>query len=166
MDRLILMRHGKAEHNAPTGEDFDRRLTPRGERESRAMAQTLADMGYAPALAVVSGAARTRGTWAAMAPVFEATQVLFDDELYLAEAGAIRAIAERVGKPVTSLLVLGHNPGLQDLTVQLLLEGPPEPALVSQARHRFPTATAAVFLLQPGALCYSDGLFYPGRDHG
>lgn len=166
MDRLILMRHGKAEHNAPTGEDFDRRLTPGGERESREMAETLADMGFVPDLALVSGAARTRETWAAVQPVFADTEVAFDDDLYLAEAGDIRRLAEQAGKSVRSLLVVGHNPGLQELAVQLLLEGTPEPSLVSRARSRFPTGAAAVFLLDSTGRPAFDGLFFPGRDHG
>jgi phosphohistidine phosphatase len=166
MDRLILMRHGKAEHNAPTGEDFDRRLTPRGERESRHMAETLADMGFVPDLALVSGAARTRGTWAAVQGVFPACTPVFDDALYLAESGVIRDLALKAGGAARSLLVLGHNPGLQDLTVQMLLEGQPDPSLVARARSRFPTATAAVFLFDAGGRPYFDGLFYPARDHG
>lgn len=166
MDRLILMRHGKAEYNAPTGEDFDRRLTPRGERESREMAETLADMGFVPDLALVSGAARTRGTWDALKSVFPDAEVVFDDELYLAEAGVIRRLAEQAGKPVRSLMVVGHNPGLQELAVQLLLEGTPEPSLVSRARSRFPTAAAAVFLLDSTGRPAFDGLFFPARDRG
>ena len=45
MERLILFRHGKAEPDSESGDDFDRRLAPRGERDSAAMGATLADLG-------------------------------------------------------------------------------------------------------------------------
>src|SRR5258707_1283160 len=56
MDRLILLRHGKAESESESGDDFDRRLSPRGVRESAAMAETLAELGFAPDVALVSPA--------------------------------------------------------------------------------------------------------------
>ena len=60
MDRLILLRHGKAESDSDSGEDFDRRLAPRGVRESADMGAQLADMGFQPDVALVSPA------WAAV----------------------------------------------------------------------------------------------------
>lgn len=166
MDRLILFRHGKAEHHAPGGEDFDRCLTPRGERESRAMAETLADMGFAPDLVLVSTAARTRGTWAAAEPVFPKARVVFEDELYHAESGVVRQLARRAGQDVGTVMVVGHNPGLQELTVEFLREGACDPALVSRANNQFPTATAAVFLFDAAERPAYDGLFFPQRDRG
>ena len=70
MDRLILLRHGKAERDSESGDDFDRKLTARGVRESAATAATLADMGMIPDLVLVSSSARTRGTWAAAQGAF------------------------------------------------------------------------------------------------
>src|SRR4051794_36172546 len=100
MDRLILFRHGKAEPESASGEDFDRRLAPRGERESAAMARHLADLGLNPDLALVSAAARTRGTWAAAAPAFPGAVSRIEDDLYNADSGAIRHFAQRAGKSV------------------------------------------------------------------
>ena len=65
MDRLILMRHGKAERDSKSGEDFDRKLTDRGVRESAAMAANLADLGLVPDIALVSAAQGAGETWAA-----------------------------------------------------------------------------------------------------
>ena len=53
MQRLILLRHGKAEPDSESGEDFDRRLAPRGVRDSAAAGVTLADMGFRPDVALV-----------------------------------------------------------------------------------------------------------------
>lgn len=166
MDRLILFRHGKAEHQSASGDDFDRGLTPRGERESRAMAETLADMGFAPDVVLVSAAARTRGTWAAAEPVFPGARVVFEDELYHAEAGVVRRLAEQAGRTAGTVMMVGHNPGLQELAVQLLREGACEGALISRASTQFPTATAAVFLIDAAGRPAYDGLFFPPRDRG
>ena len=69
MDRLILLRHGDAERQAPSGEDFDRRLTATGRRESVETGESLAHLGFAPDLAIVSGAARARETYQAASDV-------------------------------------------------------------------------------------------------
>ena len=54
MRRLILLRHGKAEHRASSGGDLDRTLTPRGVAESAAIARALTAKDFAPTLALVS----------------------------------------------------------------------------------------------------------------
>ena len=97
MDRLILFRHGKAQAESASGEDFDRHLAPRGERESAAMGAHLADLGFLPDVVLVSPAMRTRETWAAIEPHMAKAQVTFDDELYHADSGAVRAAAAHAG---------------------------------------------------------------------
>lgn len=164
MDRLILFRHGKAEPESASGEDFDRRLAPRGVRESAEMAAQLADLGFLPDLALVSPAARTRETWAAAEAHFPKARVLFDDELYHADSGSARHAAERVGKTAGTVMVVGHNPGLQELAVRLLAEGGAPPSLIARATRQFPTAAAAVFLFDDNGRPAFDGLFFPDRD--
>jgi phosphohistidine phosphatase len=164
MDRLILFRHGKAEAESASGEDFDRRLAPRGVAESAEMAAQLADMGFFPDLVLVSTAARTRETWAAAEPAFPKAQARFDAELYHADSGCVRREAERAGAEATTVMVVGHNPGLQELAIQLLTEGHSPPSLVAKAARNFPTASAAVFLFDGNGRPAFDGLFYPSRD--
>lgn len=166
MERLILFRHGKAETRSADGADRSRRLTPRGERESAAMAGTLADMGFLPDVALVSGAARTRETWQAAAAAFPNAKVIFEDGLYLAEAAAIRRAAEAAGRTAATVMVVGHNPGLQELTVSLLIEGSSAPALIARAETQFPTAAAAAFLIDARGRPAFDGLFLPPRGEG
>jgi phosphohistidine phosphatase len=60
-------------------------------------------------------------------------------------------------------MVVGHNPGLQELAVRLLREGGAPPSLVAKAQHRFPTASAAVFLFDAEGRPSYDGLFFPER---
>ena len=163
MDRLILFRHGKAEPESASGEDFDRKLAPRGLRESAEMGAHLADLGFAPDLVLISPAARTRETWAAAEAHFPNAKVSFDGELYHADSGSVRQEAERVGKGVGTVMVVGHNPGLQELAVRLLMEGSAPSSLISRAQRRFPPAAAAVFLFDGNGRPAFDGLFFPER---
>ena len=163
MDRLILFRHGKAEPESASGEDFDRRLAPRGHDESAETAARLADLGFLPDVALVSTAARARETWAASEPHFPGAKVSFDAELYHADSGAVRHAAARAGAMVGTVLVVGHNPGLQELTVRLLTEGAAPSSLIWRAGRQFPTAAAAVFLFDDNGRPAFDGLFFPER---
>jgi phosphohistidine phosphatase len=163
MDRLILLRHGKAESDSYSGEDFDRRLAPRGVRESAEMGAQLADMGFRPDLALVSPAARTRGTWESACAAFPSAELRLDDQLYHADSGAIRRAAEVAGRNSATVIVVGHNPGLQELTIQLLIEGSAPASLVARAQRHFPTAAAAVFLFDSNGRPHFDGLFFPER---
>lgn len=163
MDRLILFRHGKADQESASGDDFDRRLDPRGQRESAAMAERLAELGLKPDLALVSAAARTRETWAAAEPAFPNAEVRFDRDLYLADAGAVRRAAEKAGRDFSTVMVVGHNPGLQELALTLLIEGSAPPSLVARASRQFPTGATAVFIIDSNGRPAFDGLFFPER---
>ena len=163
MDRLILFRHGKALAESESGDDFDRRLAPRGQRESAAMGESLAELGLKPDLALVSPSARTRETWAAAEPAFPGAEVRYEDGLYHADCGAIRQAAEAAGRTHATVMVVGHNPGLQELAVRLLVEGAAPPALIARAQRDFPPAAAAVFLIDNSGRPAFDGLFFPER---
>ena len=163
MHRLILFRHGKAEHESDSGEDFDRRLAARGLRESAEMGQTLARLGLIPDRALVSPAARARETWEAVETAFPEADLRLEPELYNADPGAVRMAAEAAGRDCGTLIVVGHNPGLQELAVLLLIEGGAPSALVSRAQRQFPTAAAAVFLFDGNGRPAFDGLFFPER---
>jgi phosphohistidine phosphatase len=163
MDRLILLRHGKAEPDSDSGDDFDRRLAPRGSRETARIAAQLADMGFQPDVVLVSPAARTRGTWDAACEAFPGAQARFEDHLYHADSRAIRAAAEAAGETCGTVMVVGHNPGLQELAVALLREGSAPSGLIARAQGSFPPAAAAVFLFDANGRPHYDGLFYPDR---
>ena len=111
MDRLILFRHGKAEPESASGEDFDRCLAPRGRKESAEIGARLADLGFLPDLVLVSPAMRTRETWAAAEASFPKARARYEDELYHADSGSVRRDAERAGAGVGTVMVVGHNPG-------------------------------------------------------
>ena len=163
MDRLILLRHGKANPDSDTGDDFDRRLAARGVVESAEMGARLAEWGFKPDVALVSTAARARETWAAASAAFPDAEIRFDDDLYHADSATIRRAAETAGETCGTVMMVGHNPGMQELTVVLLQEGGAPSGLVARAQRNFPTASAAVFLFDHNGRPHYDGLFFPER---
>ena len=163
MERLILLRHGKAENQSWSGEDFDRRLTPRGVSDAREAGERLAELGFRADLALVSAAARTRETWEALSPTCPACEVRFEDSLYHAEAGEVLDLVRQCAGQAGTILVVGHNPGLHELVLRLLIEGGATPDLVASARARFPTSAAAAFLFDGQNPPAYDGLLLPPR---
>ena len=161
MDRLILLRHGKAERDSLSGDDFDRKLTERGVAESAAMAERLADLGLIPDLVLVSPSARTRETWVAAAAAFPSAASRVEHALYHAEESIVRKMAEAAGETSGAVMIVGHNPGLQDLAIRLLAEGSAPQTLIARAHGAFPPSAAAVFLFDAVGRPSYDGLFFP-----
>lgn len=119
--RLMLLRHAKAVKAEGGMRDRDRPLNGRGRSDAAEIAGHMAAHALAPERVVVSTAQRTRETWARMAPTFStATKVLYEEDLYEAKPDAIVSVIKAAGGKSASLLVIGHNPGLED-TVHLLL---------------------------------------------
>jgi len=164
MDRLILFRHAKAEAEAASGDDFDRPLAARGLREARAMGAQLAALGFKPDLALVSAALRTRETWDNAEPSLPGAEVRFEPALYNADALAIRALAEAAGAGRGTVVVVAHNPGLQELAVRLMREGASPPGMLVRAQRDFPPAAIAVFDIDAEGRPSADGLFFPERE--
>ncbi len=139
MDRLILLRHGKAEADAPSGQDFDRALTGRGRSDVALVARRLAENGQAPDLVLVSPAARAKETWEAVASFFPNAQVEWAPMLYHTDPAAILELAK--AQPAHTVMVVGHNPGLGELAAYLAREvGPID-------FPGFPTGAAAIIKL-------------------
>jgi phosphohistidine phosphatase len=148
MKQLLLLRHAKSSWDDPALDDFDRPLAERGLKSARLMGRELAARDWLPDLALVSPALRTSDTWrlvAAELPVHP--RVAFAQALYDASAADILG---RIGKADPSsncLLVVGHNPGLEDLAKQLAA-----PTSEAKARkkleEKFPTAALARFVFE------------------
>ena len=137
MRRLLLLRHAKTEKSAPGGGDFDRALVSRGRDKSPKIGVYMAHHGLHPNLVIASPARRARETWELVAPALApAPPVVWEDRLYNAEVETILTLV-RKAKPPTLLLV-GHNPGLQDFARLMIAAGDVD------ARERlnegFPTA--------------------------
>lgn len=160
MDRLILLRHGEAEAGSETGGDFGRRLTGRGREASAAVASALADVGLIPDLALVSAAVRTRETWAAMSGLLPGCEVRFEEGLYLAEAPEMQRQV-RSADAAGVVLLVGHNPGLQELAEALMVEASGPSDILSRIRSGFPTSAAVAFAFDANGRPTFDGFFQP-----
>lgn len=165
MRRLVLFRHAKAERHAASGVDFDRALTERGRHDAHLIGRALAEAGVRPGLALVSPAVRTRETWADSGLGSEATEVRFERGLYNASAGQLRRAVQDVEAESETVVLVGHNPGLHELAVGLMVEGAASGALLDRVKGKFPTGTAIVFDLDAAGRPLFAGL-YLAKDHG
>ncbi|HWN37269.1 MAG TPA: histidine phosphatase family protein [Gammaproteobacteria bacterium] len=122
MKRLLLLRHAKAVPATDPLVDIDRPLAERGERDARRIGERLRQQQQHPALIVASPAARALRTAQLVAGTIDYPRdaIALDRRLYLAEPAAIIEIIAAQDAAIESLLVVGHNPGLTDLTHQLL----------------------------------------------
>lgn len=165
MQRLILMRHGKAERGPAGGEDIDRHLTDRGVSDARIIGRVLKENGLIPDLALVSGATRTQQTWAAVSESFPQTRVQVRQGLYMAGTSHLRELVEMMAEPGETLMVVGHNPGMHDLAVRLLIDASAPASVMSKLNNGFPTATVIAFTVDAAQRYHYDGLFYV-KDYG
>jgi phosphohistidine phosphatase len=142
MRRLLLLRHAKTERAEPGQRDRDRKLTKRGRDDAPAIGAYMARHGLTPDLALVSPAKRAQETWALVAPAFaKAPRLVVEDRIYNATAEDLfKIISETRG--AHSLVVVGHNPGLHDIAVQLIASGDVEAR--ERVAEKLPTAGLVV----------------------
>jgi phosphohistidine phosphatase len=120
---LYVLRHLKSSWDEPGLADHDRRLAPRGQRAGKKMARQVREAGVAPELVLCSTARRTRETLDAVRAELHDPEVRFDERLYAASEDELLAVLRGVEPGVGSVLVVAHNPGLQDLAVALAGSG-------------------------------------------
>ncbi|TGQ95650.1 histidine phosphatase family protein [Mesorhizobium sp. M8A.F.Ca.ET.208.01.1.1] len=148
MKQLLLLRHAKSSWDDPDLDDFDRPLAERGLKAARLIGRELAARDWLPDQALASSALRTRDTWrlvAAELPVHP--RVAFAQPLYEASAADILGQIHRVDPSSVCLVVVGHNPGLEDLAKQLA--GPRSEAKArKRLEEKFPTAALARFVFE------------------
>jgi phosphohistidine phosphatase len=162
LQRLILLRHAKAEHRAASGEDIDRELTESGRADARAMGERLFREELTPDIALVSTAARAEQTWTEAAHAFPPrTRAEYMRQLYNAPADVLLEAARDIG--AASVMVVAHNPGIQTLATELMALAEGDAGLARLARTGFSPATAAVFRIE-GPLVACEGLFSPADE--
>ncbi|MGX1268574.1 phosphohistidine phosphatase [Streptomyces phaeoluteigriseus] len=140
--RLVVLRHAKSAwpQSVP---DHERPLAPRGLRDAPAAGRALADAGCLPDLALCSTAVRARRTWElASAQWGTAPPVRYDPRLYAADVPELLAVARETPDEVRTLLLVGHNPGLQQLVLDLA--GDALDDVLEPVRAKFPTSAVAV----------------------
>jgi len=140
---LGLLRHAKSDLDDMSLRDFDRGLNDRGRRGAAIMGGHIREHGVAWDRVLASPAERVRRT-------LDATRikapVTFDQHIYLADSDALIDLLRTIDGDPDAVLLVGHNPGLQELIFDLVAPEN-ENALFSQVAEKFPTATFAVLEL-------------------
>ncbi len=147
MKRLYILRHAKAAPGEPGQDDHARALTLRGIADAEAVARHLRKNWAAPDRVLVSTAARTVQTADLVLRELEMPpRADYRDGLYLAEPGKILAMIQALPAKTGAVMVIGHNPGLEELATLLARE-----PVRRKERHRrdvleekFPTGALAV----------------------
>ena len=110
---LVLIRHSKAE---PLGEDdHARSLSPRGQSDATAVNRWLKEERIVPDRVIVSTARRTRETWALAGVI----PPVYDERVYEASVRDLRTLIAETEPSLETLVLVGHNPSIQDLAWQL-----------------------------------------------
>ena len=123
MRRLMLLRHAKTERAEPGERDRDRKLTKRGRNDAPLIGAYMARHDLVPDLALVSPATRAQETWALLADCFaKAPKAVSEERIYNADPQRLMDVMAETEK-AKSLVLVGHNPGLHDLAVQLIATG-------------------------------------------
>ena len=145
MKRLYLLRHAKSSWKEPGLPDHDRPLAGRGRRAAKAIARHLREQGIEPQLVLCSPARRARETLEAIEPALGRRAVRVEPELYGASAGVLLEQLRGVRDDLESVMLVGHNPGLQQLALALARPAPE----LDELEAKYPTA-ALVTLAFPG----------------
>jgi phosphohistidine phosphatase len=150
--RLILLRHAKSAwpDDVP---DHDRPLAPRGRRDAPAAGRWLRKSGYVPDRVLCSTARRARETWQLAEEKLGAhPQTDFEDRVYGASAENLLGLARQTSADVRTLLVVGHDPAMRGLTLELVGEQPgdADAEALGRVRAKYPTAAIAVLSFSRG----------------
>jgi phosphohistidine phosphatase len=126
---LLVMRHGKSDHDAGAARDFDRPLAGRGRRDAERMGRWLRERRLRPDLVVASPAIRARDTADLVVDALDLDrrEIRREPRLYDAKLKTILRLLGEVPETAMRVLVVGHNPGLEDLVLHLGIEDVEEP---------------------------------------
>lgn len=148
MRELLLLRHAEAMAAGPDGRDIERPLSLHGEAQGRAVGTWLAEQDAVPDAVLSSSARRAQMTADAVGKSLRLPPTHLLPAIYQATPGDLLALVENHAADARRVLLVGHNPGLEQL-LALLIEGRSE-----DARGMAPAAIAWVELaddaLEPG----------------
>jgi len=140
MRTLYVLRHAKSDWGDSSLKDFDRPLNDRGRKAAKAIGKELRKRKIKPDLVLASPAERAKQTLKrvqdAHGTPFEVTE---DARIYLAEPDVLIDAIRNAPDDATHLMIVGHNPGLQELVLALATPG----ELRDEAEEKFPTAALA-----------------------
>lgn len=141
---LLLVRHVKSAWDDRSLADHDRPLAPRGVNALPLLGEYLVDAAPEPEVVLCSPARRTTDTLAGLRDaVPDEAQVRMEADVYLADASTLLSLLHDIDRDVGCAMIIGHNPGIQDLSIRLVGDGD------SELRHQLVTKlpTGAVVTL-------------------
>jgi phosphohistidine phosphatase len=141
---LYLLRHAKSSWSDPALADHERPLAQRGRRDAKRIAEHLVRLGIEPELVLCSSAERTLETLELLRPALGGSTVRHEARLYAAPVEALIELVRVLPHDVASAMLIGHNPGLQELA--LFLTSPSVER--ERLEAKFPTAALATVELR------------------
>ena len=143
MKTLTLLRHAKSGWDDPVLRDFDRPLNGKGKRAAQLVGRNWRTLGFAFDHVVASPAVRVIETIEQVATGYGATLApAWDRRIYLASATTLLDIVHELPAGADHVLLVGHNPGLEDLVLLLVPDSDEQP-LRDDIEAKFPTASIA-----------------------
>jgi phosphohistidine phosphatase len=163
---LLLVRHAKSAWDDPSLADYDRPLAPRGTKAVRRLRDYLTRTEHRPDVVLCSSSRRTVDTVEGIRVALpKRASIELADELYLADATTILTRLRALDGTVRCAMLVGHNPGIEDLASRLVGSGDAE--LRAQLAAKLPTGALVALSfngawadLAPGA-ARIDALFMP-----
>ncbi|MGQ9660507.1 MAG: SixA phosphatase family protein [Thermochromatium sp.] len=138
---LLLLRHAKSDWGSGAASDFERPLAKRGKKDASKVGSWLYREGLIPDHVVSSPAERARQTVTKVCKHldFKKKRIVWEDDLYEASVSELLGVLGRCPSEAASVLLVGHNPGLEELVLYLVGEEIERPA----DGKLLPTATVA-----------------------
>lgn len=148
---LAILRHAKSSWSNAAIPDHDRPLNARGRRAASLVGRHLSEAGLHPELVLCSSATRATQTLDLL-DIAENTETMVEDLLYWADAGVLLDRLRQIADTVGSVLLVGHNPGVEELTRVIVADQ-------MAWAEKFPTAAIAILDLPiPAWTCLGAGI--------
>lgn len=146
---LILLRHAKSVRDGTP--DADRPLAARGHADAAAVGRWFVEADHELGLVICSTSTRTRETWADLERAGTTTeQVAYDERVYEAEVDDLLDVLAEVPDETTTVLVVGHAPGIPALAEMLADPERSDPDALHTMRRSYPTSCFAVLTIDRG----------------
>lgn len=141
LKRLTILRHAKSGWDAPVERDFDRPINGRGRRGAALMGEYWRRQGWPLDWVIASPAVRVTETLDLFMPAagFADLEPHWERRVYLASAATLLDVVRETGAVGDDLLLVGHNPGLEDLAMMLVPADAANPARTA-LEEKLPTA--------------------------
>ena len=156
MKTVYILRHAKSDRDNATLKDHDRPLSARGRDAAPKMAAYIKSQGYEPEAVLSSTSRRTVETYDLVKEALGKAKVNFEESLYLAEKRQLMDRLRWLDDGLGSVMLIGHNPGLEELANALAASPKNEKQERVHRRMREKFSTAALAVIQLPATAWRD----------